>query len=423
MSIPFFPRTAHELLDALKTGVLVESLTFDAKADLEPGPRGNARLAVDMAAMAVAGGLIAVGVAEDRDDSVRTLVAHPIALAGLRERISQVGLSRIDPPLHTTTRPLSIQDASATPVADSEVEEPVNETGFLLIAIPPSPDAPHMVDGKYRGRADTTNYVLGDADVRRIQSQRRRAQPDIAQDLRRAIERDPTTPELRQHAHLFVVARPVVATSPTMLQERLGGRWQKWIHTLAETPRLGIFEPDLPSASNNTARRASGWAVSSHVIQRDRTLGDNPTEDELVELEVDEDGSLRLFCGRASDSLRNEDKTRWAFEDLLAGLTWRVIRAAAEVSDFTSYFGNWDMGVALTNARGVSSYAVRQQGRWISPYRYSEETYEQTTQTTYAEIHENRMAVLERLVGRLNRALNDDTIPLRDFDASQAPGR
>jgi hypothetical protein len=30
---------------------------------------------------------------------------------------------------------------------------------------------------------------------------------------------------------------------------------------------------------------------------------------------------------------------------------------------------------------------------------------------------ENRYAVMQRLLGRLNRALNDDAIPLRDFDA------
>jgi hypothetical protein len=30
--------------------------------------------------------------------------------------------------------------------------------------------------------------------------------------------------------------------------------------------------------------------------------------------------------------------------------------------------------------------------------------------------------VLERLTGRLNRALNDDRIPLEDFDALVGPG-
>lgn len=412
MTVPFLPQTARELIGAIEQGVLVEGSNFDAKAELEAGMRGNARLAVDMAAMAVGGGVIAVGVAEEGEGALKRLVPRPVMLGGLRERISQVGLSRIDPPLHTTTRELRVE----------AVESPTDDdvaavgTGFLLIAVPPSPDAPHMVDGRYRGRADTTNYVLGDADVRRIQAQRRLARPDIRQELQLAIARDPSSPELRQHAHLFVVARPLVPTSSTMLEERLGRQWQKWLHHLADTPRLGLFAPDLPTASNNTARRASGWAVSSHEIQRDRSLTENPREDEMVELEVDEDGSLRLFCGRASDSLSTSE-TRWAFEDLLAGLTWRVVRAAAEIAELTSYFGNWDFGVALTNARGIASHAVSQRGRWNSPYRYSDDTYEQVTQATFTELSEHRSLVLVRLVGRLNRALNDDAIPLRDFDA------
>lgn len=402
MSVPHVPRTAIELESAIEQGLLVEGLNFDAKADLSPGPKGNTRLAIDLAAMAVSGGLIAVGVAEQRDGERRRLVPRRVVTAGYRERVSQVGLSRVDPPVFTTTIELP--------------GEGDDRRGYLLILVPPSPDAPHMVDGQYRGRGDTTNYVLGDADVRRIQAQRQRSRPDITAELERAIARDPTPPTQRQQAHLFLVARPVVSTGPAMLQERIGANWQKWVlEELVMSATLGRFSPDL-SRATQPQRRPDGWAVTAGYLTPLRTVVDKGVEDSLLELEIDEDGALRLFCGRASDTNSGSD-TRWTFEVLLAGLTWQVIRAAAVIAAKTDYFGNWDFGVALTNARGIASHAASQRMHFADPYPYGADDFRATTQATYAELTDYRARIIVRLLGRLNRALNDDTIPLPDFDA------
>ncbi|MGH7483696.1 MAG: hypothetical protein ACRELV_16230, partial [Longimicrobiales bacterium] len=287
--------------------------------------------------------------------------------------------------------------------------------GYLLIVIPPSPDAPHMVDGQYRGRGDTTNYVMGDAEVRRIQAQRRTARPDIGQDLQRAIDRDPTPTDKRNHAHLFVVARPVVPTDPTMLQRRLGRKWQNWLHEkIIQQRAIGRYGPDLPGISR-VVRRPAGWALVSHGIGAMREVVEDYREANLIELEVDEDGALRLFCGRASDSPLG-DGTRWAIEPLMPGLTWRVLHLAATIADEASYLGNWDLGVALTNARGIASHELGQRTFRSAAIPYAEDEYRAATQATYAELAGNRYAVLERLLGRLNRALNDDVLPLPDFD-------
>jgi hypothetical protein len=146
VSIPRVPATAGELEAAIRDGILEESLHFDAKAELEPVPKGNRALAVDMAAMAVDGGLIGIGIAEERSKGAKVHVPTPVALAGLRERVSQVGLSRVDPPLTVVTRELPRDDSGS---------------GYLLILVPPSPDAPHMVDGQYRGVATprTTSWA------------------------------------------------------------------------------------------------------------------------------------------------------------------------------------------------------------------------------------------------------------------------
>jgi hypothetical protein len=416
VKLPHVPKTAEELEAAVRGGVLVEGRGFDAKADLQPGPRGNRALAIDLAAMAIDGGLVVVGVAEELRGAATFLSPQPIPLAGLRERVSQVALSRIDPPLTVTTRELAIDEVG---------------NGYLLILVPTSPDAPHMVEGQYRGRGDTTNYVMADAEVRRVQAQRHAARPDIRQELERAIAADPTPDTLREQAHVFVLARPTVPTDPAMLQRVVGRTWQHWLRENVLNQPRREFWPDVTQL-DHVVRRPAGWAIIGNSLDTLRVVSDKAREREVFEVEVDEDGSLRLFAGAGSDvlppSLPNAaqpaNPQRWTWETLLSGLTWRMLLIAALITEATRYVGNWDIGFALTNAYGIASFPygqIRMGGRSLGiadvriPFAASE--YRATTEATYAEVTENRYAILERLLGRLNRALNDGSIPLPNFDA------
>ena len=303
MVLPYLPRTAAELKTAVTGGVLTEGASFDAKERIAPGERANRELAIDLAAMSVNGGLIAIGIAEVNGS--RQLAPKPGPLSGLRERVSQIGLSRVDPPLYVQTIELPDSDSG--------------DSGYLLIVVPPSPNAPHQVEGRYRGRSDTTNYVLSDADVRRIQAQRQRARPNIDEVLDDAVRRDPSPPELRHQAHLFVVGRPVVPTSSTMLQETLGSGWRTWILTvLVDRPSWAKFSPDLPNNTTAIVRRPRGWAAIGSQVRADRSVGTSADENYLLELEVDEDGGPALFCGRGSDLLSGSS-VRWTFEHLIGG--------------------------------------------------------------------------------------------------------
>ena len=91
-------------------------------------------LARDLASFANDGGALLLGVAEDK--AARTLQVNPVPLAGLAERVDQVAGSRCDPPLYVVCRPLT--------------EETGRASGVLLVEIPASASAPHVVEG---GRA------------------------------------------------------------------------------------------------------------------------------------------------------------------------------------------------------------------------------------------------------------------------------
>lgn len=116
--------------------------------------------------------MLVVGV--DEGDKTAPPKRTPVDLAGLPERVVQIAGMRPDPgiPVHT----FSVLSASG------------NNLGYLFVQVPQSPRAPHMVDGRYYGRADCTNRPLSDAEVERLISQRIAEQRDVLADARAALK-------------------------------------------------------------------------------------------------------------------------------------------------------------------------------------------------------------------------------------------
>ena len=136
------PRTETALETAAKDRHLVEKHGLELKRELPPGSdSSNKELARDLASLAIDGGLLIIGVDEDKNYALT-----PVPLEGLAERVEQVAGSRIDEPLALDG---VIEIESAAKPSD----------GYLLVRVPASPRAPHMVDNRYWGRGDKTKYM------------------------------------------------------------------------------------------------------------------------------------------------------------------------------------------------------------------------------------------------------------------------
>jgi hypothetical protein len=120
---------AHQLLE--------ENHFLDLKREVSSGKPQNKETARDLAQFAIDGGTVVVGLKEHDDGSVEMV---PQALNGLAERIEQIARTNCDPPLAVISRSIST-------AADPKV-------GYLVAHVPPSPSAPHMVEGRYIGRGD-----------------------------------------------------------------------------------------------------------------------------------------------------------------------------------------------------------------------------------------------------------------------------
>lgn len=363
---------------------------MDLKRELPGGDRGRTSIAVDLASFSIAGGTILVGV-----DEGPPVTLTPIALAGQRERVEQIARSSVDPPLRVLLREIHAEGQPGL--------------GYLVIDVPPSADAPHSVNGAFRGRAGTINTILTANEVRRLHERQPDTEiPSITDFLRDFVELDPTQVEQRLQAHLFVVARPLHA-DVEMLQSAVGDRWEAWTreHVL-QAPRLTAdFSPDFREA-NRLVRMPSGWIATAYetVHQPPEPL----LEDDGIEVEVGEDGSVMLFCSRASGDWKGG---RVVFEILIGGLVRRVIDLAAVISADSDFIGDWELALAITNLGGcVSHFRLKD---WMVDRKhcppYPEGSYERTWRGGTSDLAAPD-AIVTRLVGPLNRVLNDGKCPM-----------
>ena len=397
----WIPRSEHDLVSAAANGLLEETHYLDLKREIKPGGGSNKELARDIAQFAVDGGTLLIGIAEVPGGHPELA---PVALAGLAERIEQVARSIPDPPL---------------PVECSVIRSADNaDQGFVLVHVPTSGLAPHMVDGVYYGRGDKTRVRLSDAEVMRLHRGRVDADAAVDELVSAYVARDPVPADLRRQAHLFIVASPVAPRREMALHLTSGGSWQTdLLNLVARGGRIDAtdqdrFAPDLFYAKD-IARRHDGAALT-YGLTRQRELASLQSErfdGDLLELEVSDQGTLRLMTTRLSDSVGSGD-SEVLFETMMPILTRRVVGLACAMADNVGYAGPWMLGVAATKIAGLQAFM--EGGRWDFDARAlpkDQDEYRRHTTATNAELLQTPGAVTERLVGRFLRSLGLDAYP------------
>ena len=127
-------------------------------------------------------------------------------------------------------------------------------------------------------------------------------------------------------------------------------------------------------------------------------------ETHLLDLEIREDGGLRLFCGHVSDTAGPLNNIECALEPLILGLTKRLVLTAATVAEATVYFGQWDFGLAVTGLRDAVSLLLMQRIGWERT-PFSDEDYREMVRVSYERLVKDPDSIVEELTGQLNRAL------------------
>jgi len=387
----WFPGSEGEIVEAIKAAYLIETAIFDAKAAL-PNEGRSKDLAIDVAAMANDGGTLLYGVGEDEHG--RPTILCPIDLGGAAERVDQIVRTCIS---ESPTVEIRAVPAEGDP-----------GRGYLVVAVPPSPRAPHMVvvgkDHRYYGRSATGNARLTEGEVARLYERRRRWEVDREALLAEAVNRAPLGPRPGS-AYLHLVARPVV-TDEDLLDRAAEGEGVQYFLTgllvAARKPEAfpQSFVPDL-FENIGFVRRSGGWALTQGLY--DGGPGEERSEGAL-DFEIGLDGGGRLFCGRAAESYNGR---LLIFEDLIAGLTTRFLSVLGGIYAASHYLGPVDAGVAVTGLRGgVSGSSPRD---WtFTPQPFDRDEYHRTERFSSSVLGYDPRSAARKLVSPLVRATTQE---------------
>jgi len=310
-----------DIVSAVQVGLTRETQWCELKLNVPASsPAANAELARDMASLTVGGGVLLIGVKDNAATAADVVGVLDADLPGLVSRISQVASSRVSPPMHVLLH---------------EIADP-SGTGHivLVVEVPTSATAPHMVDGTYWGRSATGKQPLGDHDVTRLIREREgRGDRFVAELAAMANDVDPLGPDRRARGRLYLMAQPVAAMSV-----RLGA-------ATAAKRMLELVVDALPDQSQHhwvslyelryDIPHASGRAAASD----EQSEWDLSREESLIYALLRDDGAVKYVSGATVRLYDDEPCIS------LAGVcetVRQVAQLAAHLStEYLAYSGPW----------------------------------------------------------------------------------
>lgn len=388
------PRTEREIQLAIDEGNLAESRFLDVKRWAESTTEGSRKEAArDLSSFAVGGGALLFGVAEDK--ATREFSLEPFLLAGAAEKIEQIAATRIDPPLTVVVTDIPSEDDPSR--------------GYLFVEVPPSPHAPHMVDGRYHARADRTKRQLVDAEVIRMHQDRQRGADRVKEAMDAWGAREVVPAVERRNAHLHIVAVPMVQHRPDSLEgvsRGGGGAGARELVLKAERALPALLEPFEPKflGARSWVVRKGGGALTT--LGADKPMLDSfVSEDDLVDVEFHDDGSIRILMGRLTDYVAHDSPgLRVLFEVGFIAWVWRALLLVREVSTVMDYRGSWGFAVHADGLEGSTGFV----GLDHNPFSFGRDrqlyplaTYSAMTEAHLVELEKNSADVVDRLVRKL----------------------
>ncbi|WP_231639730.1 AlbA family DNA-binding domain-containing protein [Mycobacterium sp. Marseille-P9652] len=379
-SEPWPPRTEEQIAHAAANGLLEETHYLDIKRELATGPRANRDIAKDIAAFALDGGVIVIGV----DEVTSPPKLHPIDVANLGERIESIAASSVH---------------EAVTVYTHVVESSTPGLGYLVVEIPPSPRAPHMADGRYYGRGDKRNRPLPHEEVLRLHEQQARLDQDIVAESQETL--DLLKRQYQFHSEpLLIRAKPLGARGNFLMQLSDSGSWRDDVRDLVRLAAVGSHQAAVPSlgAPTGAARRDRGVAATVNMFDDKRFGGPQ----DAAEVTLREDGTITLVSERAV-AYPNPGDAR-ILEAVFLGHADLMARLAARVSAY-GFRGSWRFAIAANGLHGARSAELRNYFDITDAPPFSESRYGQAATATLKELETIPPMVVSELVGPLLRSI------------------
>ncbi len=387
---------------------------------LSQGERRKAHVEAgrDMASMAVRGGYLVYGVAEDKIN--HTFAAHPIDLpVGIAETIDQVARDLVTPPL--LVMPHLLVDPTSPAGAPR---------GFLVIEIEESADTPHRVEDIYYARSETGRIVMSHDEVERLVQQRGRISEVLSRQLDLSMQGDPVVAADRRAPHLYFTAVPSRGWPDMFI--RYSRDHQARLNLIQRATQVGN---ELRQADSGRDRPAVAVAEMIDGLRSQRVRGSwvrtwsgAPTEGMGSMLGVDDDGTIRYVYMAAGNLDNGVDAVAeqaaaagWPVapiavgpvvnENILFFVTLDLVRFVDVLSREAGYAGNWLLGVHVDRLIGrLSRNLANSMSLNLAPY--DDEAYRQTGRVAARRLPQHAPAAVDQLLRPLFRNLG--TEPMLD---------
>ena len=333
----WIPQSAEEIERAVQSGHLQETLILDAKEDLAPKSKS---IAEDVAAIANEGGVLIYGVGQNEHKHLTEL--HPVPLKDAGERVNNIVQTSLSPPprIEILPRPTT----------------PDGAMGYLVVVVPLSPDAPHMVivdkDHRYYGRSTLGNVRLSEGQVAQLYARRRVWERDTNVLLASLLPQASLQPN-DKFGYLHLGSWPV--GSPPDLVDR--ARKDRSAQSLFSELIRASDDPSvfrvtgIPPAFTYGAPwhiQPDGW--DAYLSQAPLDQARNPAG--VLDMQVNHDGAGTLFCGRVA---QRRDETMILFEDKIAETTTRFFWMMGQLYHQAGFLGPVDLGIIVTGIQGAIS--------------------------------------------------------------------
>ncbi|MEU1523973.1 ATP-binding protein [Nocardia rhamnosiphila] len=383
---------------ASNSGLFDETQWVERKKDIPPksGP-ANLELARDLASLSVDGGVLIVGITDSQKGTPGTVTGT--ADAGLADRIAQVAQGRVSPPLN---------------VMVNRFPDPTDPArAVLLVTVPASAGAPHMVDGSYWGRSENGKCKLSDGDVRRLLGDRQARAAGFKERLA-AVQDDlniePTDPKVRwMHLLLEPTAQPQSSITETLDKVGLIQFFQKATpEGLQDQYGLRSLLHSVPHPDGHLART---WHDDDINSQRD--------ERRTIVL-IEDSGAWKFSTGHTICPLGGSHDPDSGQTVLRAGFMLKkihsVFAAAAYLStELCPINSDWTIGLKVGSLLGIEP-VENHSDRYAGGRPYPKEDYVGVISSTTQELAAQPAAVVERLTGNLLRGfgIKDRYLPYED---------
>jgi len=397
----WLPTTFAQAEADVNARVVVENHYTELKRTYERTDSARRDMAKDIAALALDGGTMVIGV--DEDKAGRAIALVPLTLAGFAERLHQAALHRCDPPVTVKIEPL------ATPADET--------TGLLTVEVPASPLAPHMVDGRYYGRGERGIRVLSDAEVIRLHQMRALETERIEQTLKEAsADAHQQLPgDSAKVGRLVIVAEPApVQRGDLMAEVYSPNDWWRWGEEAASAAAEYIRLQNDRSLGVSQCLYGMAWSplrqirdITPHRQDRGVMWRRHPRDSSSRDgyLRLDESGAIRLAMDHLFTIERNTSILDWY---MALSSTVFVIGMYQQICNKAGVRSQLDVGVhleGLTNVLPQPPIGAWGVPAWDEVNAYPSARYWSTTRITTQEMDGDLTSAMERLWGRLLRGM------------------